>query len=209
MSTKIGLISDVHATPEPVKEALSVFQDEHVEFNICAGDIAGYGNELDQTLQLLVDSECKMILGNHDVWFLDSHLAKENKWITNIYKNTPLTLDFLIEGKNIYVVHASPPTFQMNGIKLLDKEGKLLLDQKDLWQTNIDQYGYDVLIVGHTHQVFAEQLGRTLLINPGSTVFNHTCAILTLPEMDVQIIPLSNKEPVMAWHWGMMNQINA
>lgn len=203
MSTKIGLISDVHAAPEPVKEALSVFQDEHVEFSICAGDIAGYGNELDQTLQLLVDSDCQMILGNHDVWFLDSLLAKENKWITNIYKNTPLTLDFHIEGKNIYVVHASPPSSQMNGIKLLDEEGKLLVDQKDQWQTNIDQYRYDVLIVGHTHQVFAEQLGRTLVINPGSTVFNHTCAILTLPEMNVQIIPLSNEEPLMAWHWGM------
>ncbi len=207
MSVKIGLISDVHATPDPVKEALSVFQDEHVEFSICAGDIAGYGNELGQTLQLLVDSECQMILGNHDVWFLDSVTTKENKWIADLYNSTPFTLDFLIEGKKIYVVHASPPSSLKNGIKLLDKEGKLLLDQKDQWQTNIEQYGYDVIIVGHTHQVFAEQLGRTLLINPGSTVYNHTCAILTLPEMDVQIFPLSNQEPVLTWNWGM-NQIN-
>ncbi len=203
MPVKIGLISDVHATPAPVKEALSVFQDEHVEFSICAGDMAGYGTELDETLRLLVDNNCHMILGNHDIWFLDSPFAKENRWIGTIYKNTPITLDFLIEEKNIHVVHASPPSSQAKGIKLLDEEGKLLMDQKDQWQTNIDQYGYDVLIVGHTHQVFAEQLGRTLVLNPGSTIFNHTCAILTLPEMDVQIIPLSNEEPLMAWNWGM------
>ncbi|MCZ6803119.1 MAG: YfcE family phosphodiesterase [Proteobacteria bacterium] len=203
MSTKIGLISDVHASPEPVKEALSVFQDEHVKFSICAGDIAGYGNELEQTLQLLVDNECQMILGNHDSWFLESPQKKENKWITNLYQNTSLTLNFYIEGKNVHVVHASPPSSQRDGIKLLDMDGKLLSEQKDQWQTKIDKYDYDVLVVGHTHQVYAEQLGSTLLINPGSTVFNHTCMILTLPEMDVQIIPLSDKEPIFAWNWGM------
>jgi len=203
MSTKIGLISDVHATPDPVKEALSVFQDEHVEFSICAGDIAGYGNELKHTLQLLVDNECHMILGNHDVWFLDTPDANNDTWITGIYRNTPLTLDYLIEDKNVHVVHTSPPSSQKGGIRLLDKEGTLSMDQKDKWQAKIDKYDYDILIVGHTHQVYAEQLGRTLLVNPGSTVFNHTCAILTLPEMDVKIIPLSNKEPVLAWHWGM------
>ena len=140
MSTKIGLISDVHATPEPVKEAFSIFQKEHVEFSICAGDIAGYGNELEQTLKLLVDHECQMILGNHDLWFLDSAAAEENRWITNLYKNTPLTRDFLIKGKNIYVVHASPPSSQMIGIKLLDEEGKLLTEQKDRWKTKIGNY---------------------------------------------------------------------
>jgi len=208
MSTKIGIISDVHATPEPVKEALSIFQEEHVDLSICAGDIAGYGNELEQTLQLLVDSECQMILGNHDLWFLDTAITKENKWIEDCYKNTPLTLDYLIEGKNIYVVHAHPPSSQVKGIKLLDEDGKLMPELKDQWQIEIDKYAYDVLIVGHTHQVYAEQLGSTLLINPGSTVFNHTCAILSLPDMEVEIFPLSNKEPLLAWNWGM-NQIRA
>jgi putative phosphoesterase len=61
----------------------------------------------------------------------------------------------------------------------------------------------DVLIVGHTHQVFAERLGHILVVNPGSTLFNHTCAILTLPEMTVQILSLSNKAPVLSWNWGM------
>jgi Icc-related predicted phosphoesterase len=60
-----------------------------------------------------------------------------------------------------------------------------------------------VLIVGHTHQVFAEQLGRTLVINPGSTKFNHTCAILRLPELALEIRPLANQTPVLSWHWRL------
>ena len=67
MSTKIGLISDVHPTVAPLRESLSVFQKEGVDVIVCAGDIAGYRKELYQTIELLIESECRIILGNHDV----------------------------------------------------------------------------------------------------------------------------------------------
>ena len=41
MSTRIGLISDVHATPEPVAEALALFKSQAVDEIFCLGDIAG------------------------------------------------------------------------------------------------------------------------------------------------------------------------
>jgi len=53
VSTKIGLISDVHATIAPLRDALSIFQQEDVDIILCAGDIAGYGNELNQTIEQL------------------------------------------------------------------------------------------------------------------------------------------------------------
>ncbi len=71
--TKIGLISDVHATPGPVAEALVLFAREGVEAILCAGDIAGYGTELEATVALLIESRCRIILGNHDVWWLGGH----------------------------------------------------------------------------------------------------------------------------------------
>ena len=61
---------------------------------------------------------------------------------------------------------------------------------------------YDVLVVGHTHQVYAEFIGNTLVVNPGSSVFNHCCAILRLPEMTVQMFPLSGKKIEKTWNWG-------
>ncbi|HEC11905.1 MAG TPA: metallophosphoesterase, partial [Acidiferrobacteraceae bacterium] len=42
MPTKIGIISDLHATPAPVAEALSIFDQQGVDEVLCAGDIAGY-----------------------------------------------------------------------------------------------------------------------------------------------------------------------
>jgi putative phosphoesterase len=90
------------------------------------------------------------------------------------------------------------------GIVLLDQNEKILSREKELWTLKLEGCGLDVLIVGHTHQVFAEMLGQTLVINPGSTKFNHTCAILSLPDLEVRIVPLSGKTPRKVWHWGMM-----
>src|SRR3990172_2422958 len=202
MPTKIGLVSDVHATPAPLQEALSIFAKEGVDMILCAGDIAGYGQELEQTVALLMASACKAIFGNHEIWHLEAHGNDEENRVNFYFRNLPPVLDLVIEGKKLYMVHASPPQSCMDGIKLLDECGELLADQKEVWTERLAGFGHDVLVVGHTHQVFSEQLGDTLVINPGSTKFNHSCAILSLPGMDCQWVPLSNKVIVKVWHWG-------
>jgi putative phosphoesterase len=204
---KIGLISDVHATVEPLREALTLFRQNHVDNVICVGDIAGYGEELEQTVSLLIESECQLISGNHDIWYLSKPAPEEKKWIKDFFSALPETLDFSADGKHLYVVHASPPHSNMNGINLLDEHGHVMPDRKALWQNFLEEFDYDVLIVGHTHQVFAERVGNTLIINPGSTKFNHTCAILTLPELTVEVLPLSNKQPLKVWNWRQMGQM--
>jgi len=202
MSTKIGLVSDVHATPAPLQEALSIFAKAGVDMILCAGDIAGYGHELEQTVELLMASECKAIFGNHEVWHLEANRNDEENQVNFYFRNLPPVLDLVIEGKKLYMVHASPPQSCMDGIKLLDECGELLSDQKEVWTERLAGFGHDVLVVGHTHQVFSEQLGDTLVINPGSTKFNHSCAILSLPGMECQWVSLSNKVSVKVWHWG-------
>jgi putative phosphoesterase len=204
---KIGLISDVHATVEPLREALTLFRQNHVDTVICVGDIAGYGEELEQTVSLLIESECQVISGNHDIWYLSKPAPEEKKWIKDFFSTLPETLDFSADGKHLHVVHASPPHSNMNGINLLDGHGHVMPDRKALWQNFLEEFDYDVLIVGHTHQVFAERVGNILIINPGSTKFNHTCAILTLPELTVEVFPLSNKEPLKIWNWRQMGQM--
>ncbi len=203
MTVKIGLISDVHATPDPVQEALTLFQNEGVDTILCAGDLAGYGTELEKTVELLINSKCRVIIGNHDRWCL-SRLSEEVEGPTKQYLRTlPTVVELTAENKKIYMVHASPPQSLMEGIKLLNEKAVIVQEQKNRWEDYLESFPYDVLVVGHTHQVFAERLGSVLVINPGSTKFNHTCAILTLPEMTVQIYPLLGKKPLMAWNWGI------
>ena len=206
MKVKIGLISDVHATVGPLQEALRIFSEERVEAILCAGDIAGYGTQLAETVALLIKSGCRSIVGNHDLWHL-SHAEDENLFngpIEGYLRSLYGTEKLVFAGKTLYMVHASPPDSLLDGIRLLDEEGTLISRQVTDWSDTLESVRYDILVVGHTHQVFAEQLGDVLVINPGSTLFNHTCAILTLPEMQVEFIPLSGKSPLLSWNWGML-----
>jgi putative phosphoesterase len=203
MTQKIGLISDIHATPGPVKDALSVFREQGVERIFCAGDIAGYGEDLPQTIELLEGSSCRSILGNHDVWYLDRHPKEKDADAVSFFNTLPYVLRLTIENKKLYFVHASPPQSLMKGVHLLGETGLIMPDQKKIWEDYLINFEYDVLIVGHTHQIFVEKLGNTLVINPGSTVFNHSCVILSLPDMICQVVPLSGKNPVTTWNWGV------
>lgn len=205
MTTRIGLISDIHACAEPLREALSVFRKENVAMVLCAGDIAGYGTELDRTVELLIQGECIAISGNHDDWFLDSLPEKTENFAGEYLSRLPSMWESVIEGIHICVVHRCPSPIMSKGIRLLDEHGNVLLRERERWEDKLRGYPYDVLVVGHTHQVFAEQLGGSkLVVNPGSTKFNHTCAIMSLPDKEVRIFPLSGKKVLKSWNWGMM-----
>ena len=208
MPTKIGLISDTHSTLEPLQQALDIFKREKVDSIICAGDIAGYGekkiqHDVEPLINLLEENDCLIIAGNHDHWS-DDYSSKNKERVTSFFDDLPSHLELNIEGKKIYVVHASPPDLEHGGIKLLDPEGHVYLDRKNFWTNELKDLDADVLITGHTHQILCEQLGGVLLVNPGSTVFNHNCSILSLPDMQVEHFALSNKEPIKVWNWGML-----
>lgn len=198
----IGIISDVHAAAEPVAEALSIFAKAGVDQILCAGDIAGYMDQLEQTIALLVDNDCQTIMGNHDLLYLDHHDDDADDHSIAFLKQLPAVYQAVIEGKSLYMVHAQPPDEYHGGIKLLDKTGAVRADRVAQWAQKLQSFDHDVLVVGHTHQVFVEKIGNTLVVNPGSSVFNHCCAILRLPEMTVQLFSLSGKPIEKTWNWG-------
>ena len=107
--TLIGLISDVHATPEPVAEALAIFSNAGVSHVFCAGDIAGYMDKLDETIKLLVENDCQTIMGNHDLLHIDHNEDDSADNVITFLKHLPATIETIIEGKSVYVVHAQPP----------------------------------------------------------------------------------------------------
>jgi putative phosphoesterase len=202
MTTRLGLISDVHSSPLPLRQALGIFDREKVDDIICAGDIAGYYDTLPETIELLVHSNCKAIIGNHDQSYLEE-VPAEGSPMRDYLQQLPQTLDLVIEQKRVFVVHANPPSEQHGGIKLLNQQGEVKAERKELWTSTLSDLDRDILIVGHTHQVYAEQLGKVLVINPGSTVFNHSCMILSLPEARVETYALGNQDFVKCWNFGM------
>jgi putative phosphoesterase len=199
---RIGLISDVHSRPAPVAEALSIFSAQGVDQVWCAGDIAGYGGQLEETVALLVESGCRTVRGNHELRYLAQAGTDPVSPAYRFLRQLPAVQHDTVAGKRVYMVHAHPPDACTGGIKLLDQESRLIADRAAYWSRQLQLFDFDVLVVGHTHQVFAERLGNTLVVNPGSSAFNHSCAILDLPAMSVELFPLSGKEIERTWNWS-------
>ena len=202
MPEKIGLISDVHASPAPLKQALGIFNREAVSKIICAGDIAGYFENLSETIEQLEAHQCETIIGNHDQSFLNDNLDLKESSEYLFLQNLPETLEYEIDNIRILVVHAHPPDHQHGGIKLLDQNGLIIEKQKQHWINELENFDYDVLIVGHTHQVYAETLGNTFVVNPGSSQFNHSCMVLSLPDLSVQIFALEDQPVLKSWNFS-------
>jgi len=198
----IGLLSDVHATPAAVAEALSIFRAAGVDEVFCAGDIAGYRDGVQETVALLRECGCRSVLGNHDVGYLQGDTVDAADPVANYFRQLPAFIDTVIAGRRVYMVHAEPPDACHGGIRLRDRSGAVQPDRVAHWAGQLAALACDVLIVGHTHQVFAEPVGDTLVVNPGSAAFNHSCAILCLPDRTVQVFPLSGKAVRQVWQWG-------
>ena len=204
MTCRVGLLSDVHSSPVALAEALRIFADQGVDEIICAGDIAGYYEPLLPTIRLLAESNCRAIVGNHDQKWLENHAGAGDAEIRAYLQQLPETLQLEIEGKRLFVVHANPPSEQHGGIKLRNRDGELVDERMQDWSERLADFDYDVLIVGHTHQVYAERLGKVLVINPGSVPFNHSCMILSLPDLEVSSFALGGQDIVYCWNFGML-----
>ena len=202
MSRRIGLVSDVHASPAPLAAALDLLVAEGADELVCAGDIAGYGSELDATVALLEERRCRTVAGNHDRW----QLARRDEALDNLTRAwlaaLPTTLAIEHDGCRVDVVHASPPDSLMDGIRLLDESGAVDPAALRDWSARLAPHRLDVLVVGHTHQVFAERLGNTLVVNPGSTLFNRSCALLELPSRTTRLLALPGERLQRTWHWA-------
>ena len=179
-------------------------QSAGVDEIVCAGDIAGYYDTVIPTVELLMESGCHAIQGNHDQQFLATPPQPGEARIRDWLAALPLTLSFEREGMSLLTVHAEPPAAQSGGLRLLDAAGEPRPDRLQEWQDRLAGFDHDLLIVGHTHQVYALAIGDTFVVNPGSTVFNHSCMILSLPERKVEILALGGREVVKCWNFGML-----
>ena len=206
MSSTIGIISDVHAHPVVLQQALDLFERNGVDEILCAGDLAGYFDGLAAVIELLQRHHCKTVIGNHDEGFLAQASGRENPEIMQYLSRLPRHLSLDREGVKICMVHAQPPDGVHGGIKLLDQDGGVITAQREYWRRQLQAMDYDVLIVGHTHQVFVQQLDELLLINPGSTVFNHSCMLLSLPDKRVKVLALGGQQILKSWNFSLLRK---
>ena len=95
----IGLISDVHASPEPLEEALTIFSQAGVDKVYCAGDIAGYFDKLQHTVAVLVENNVATVVGNHDLQYLEKHAGGPDTQAMRFLNQLPVSIEAVYENK--------------------------------------------------------------------------------------------------------------
>lgn len=177
---QICFFSDIHGNGYAFDAFLREMQEKKPDKIIFGGDFAGYYYDADRIISRVRKLRLECILGNHDAMLLKLLDGQEDlqKLITrygNSYKklmqelkkeneqflrSLPLFLEIEADGLKLGFFHGSPRDFQNDRIypdTEITKEEEIALFEK-----------YDYVFCGHTHHRLVKQIGRTVLINPGS-----------------------------------------
>ena len=176
---RLAVIADIHGMLPTLETVLAEIMTDPPDEIIVAGDIVG-GPQPHETLALLREHNCRMILGNGednmlrmyrgtapDAWWTERqfdfarwvyhHLEEEDfAYLAKL----PEQLKFEIEGaKPIRVVHGSPHDIN-----------KLMLPQKepDIIHKALEYIDENYLIFGHTHIPGIYRHNGKFAVNPGA-----------------------------------------
>ena len=179
---QIGIISDVHADYDTLKDVLARFEKYHqVDQVLCAGDLVGRGPEPDRVVDLIRAHGIPVARGNHDEWV--NGIRQDNRQFLD---NLPLDWQGELGGMTVFMCHGKPGnnTWGMYRDHLSASYLKMVLNALKA----------DVLITGHTHLPLHLKTNDGCLVNPGSLytfacprATSHTYGILTLPEQSFRV----------------------
>lgn len=146
---KIGIISDTHDRLETINKAIEIFRAKNVNMIIHCGDWVS---------PFTLD-------------YFDYVLDSFNVPVKSIFGNNEGDRE-RFEKRNAKLQH--PVEFHQSPFELEEDDQKFVVyhgDDKEKLQELIDSQKYDVVLTGHTHRSRNETVGKTLVINPGSTCF--------------------------------------
>lgn len=164
---RIAIFSDVHGNREALTSIIEDIKKENIDEVICLGDTIGIGPNPKECMDLIVDNNIKMVLGNHELYFLKGtdiddemgegeiqhqHWIKEQ--ITDRQKqyleNCSLTLEKDYNGKRLLFEHFLidynlKDQYPFHDLKIV-KDGTI--------NGVAESLNYDLIFIGHEHNNF-------------------------------------------------------
>lgn len=176
---RLGLIADIHGNYEGLMEALDDMGS--VDEVLCAGDAVFQYTFSNQVFDVIRKMGIRAVLGNHEAVILSPGAERLRNSGAILPQNLrflqsmPEILETRVNGKKLLMVHGSP----WSPLKEYVFPTSNRLDE-------IPQLGVDILILGHTHVPMIKQIGRTLVINPGSCGLARNMSELTYAILDTE-----------------------
>lgn len=172
---RTALISDIHANAPALREVLSDINRRNVDNICCAGDVVGYNSFPNKTIKKINEHNVRSVRGNHDEavltetpsdfsisakravdWTRRKLSNKSEQYLEKLKYN----LRFEQDGVEIYLTHGSP----IDNLNQYVHKRDVSESRLNRWFDDIP----DVVILGHTHRQFTENVNDTIVVNPGS-----------------------------------------
>jgi putative phosphoesterase len=160
---KIGIISDIHASPRALRRVLEDMPS--VDEVLCAGDVISDYRFCAETVDILQRAQVQCIQGNHETGFFGGrnpdYLHKCQREfapeLLDFLASAPMSLAFEAAGEKVLMVHASP--WEPFDEYIYPHSPAL---------ARFAQLPYDFVIFGHTHVPMVHRAATVTVINPGS-----------------------------------------
>ncbi len=158
---RIGIVADVHCNHRALQMALERMGP--VDELVCAGDAVYQFRFSNEVTELLRERNARYVLGNHEEvllgrWGERARTAPQVRRENLAYmQSQPFDMDVRVNGRRLLIVHASP--FEPRNEYIYPGDPAI---------ARMGELGADYIILGHTHYHMAVQVGKTLVINPGS-----------------------------------------
>lgn len=175
---KLALLGDIHGNADALRAVLSAVDSSGAEQLLVTGDFVGYYFEPLKVMELLTLWPRYAVRGNHEDMLAMSRrdagfLAKvDARYGTGLRRaieqlseeqieelcDLPHPLNLEIGGRRILLSHGAP----WNNERYVYPDD----DRDQLMQCVGTEF--DLVVLGHTHYPMLHQVGKTLLVNPGS-----------------------------------------
>jgi len=199
MSTKLGIIADIHGDYKSLQRALSILDTQGVNEILCAGDLVMKGPAGDAVVNLTRQRRILCVRGNHDQKALN---IRNWQRFPEGERLSPETLKFLGLLPHVLRMERADTTIRItHGTPRRISEYLFHFVPDQMVKQIVAQAGVDVLILGHTHIPMRIRVGEKWVVNPGSVCTSGigdsgTCAILTLPDREFIVYSVHTGEPV-------------
>ncbi len=186
---KIFIFSDLHGK---IDNVIEIIKSGEFDEYIFAGDIFGYFICENEVFDLLNQFNIKIILGNHDLYFLKE--ANPDLFNKNFYRINKLMISNTNYNNKYGCLYENIKNINIKKLEYLytkSLSSNFIIDNLNFFVSHgspynhFDHYVYpdyenfdnlfldfdfDVLIMGHTHKAFYKynNTGNKVIINPGS-----------------------------------------
>ena len=201
---KIAIFSDIHGNLQALKTILEDIDRDSFDEVICLGDVVGIGPNPKECLDLIIDSNIKMVKGNHEIYQVNEDLANEllpdneqkhKRWVhgqlteeeIKYIEELPMTYDKLIYGKLFTFSH-----FFLNESKDYYQTLNILGDDR-IYGT-VEKEETDYMFFGHSHEPFQIINNGVFTCVGTSGCRPNNSTFYTIVEVDSKNVRITKKE---------------